>query len=614
MATRLSASNDSHVKTARNINGSPINGSTEAVWHKSAPEAVRRAFSSGDPSTGWAAWQRHLVQRRRPADPARLLPSKEGALSWALPVGLNTRPVPAWLDRAVRLATDRKTTDRKLETELLGWLGEMSGGVADVGSALEGLACCRALPALAAVLPSDTWWAVLDGLVGAAADAGQIGLESEPLAHQLLAGELALTLAYLLPEVAPCRKMKSAARRALSSGLVDLLDGEGLPHGRHLALLRPLLACWTRCCALGNQLEGGCWTRPADEQYQWLVHQALRLTRCDGTHVFSDGSGGDRSAELFESALRFGGDDEDRQIAALVLPRRKTRGKRSLHELDLPESATHSEWAAAAVLRPDWSRSGQRLTVLYPGQSLKLELACGKDILWSGPWELNVRLDGETLVPDSDWEQLCWVSDEDVDYLELQIDLAGDVCVQRQMLLGREDHFLLLADAVLGPRSGKLEYRGCLPLCPEISFSEADETREGFLVGSKRRASVLPLALPEWRCDRRLGELSQTGRGLELRQSTQGRRLYAPLWFDLDRRRTGRPLTWRQLTVAESLVIQPPEVAVGYRVTTGKDQWLIYRSLAEKANRTLLGHNLSTEMLVGRFDRSGEVEPLIEIE
>ena len=76
----------------------------------------------------------------------------------------------------------------------------------------------------------------------------------------------------------------------------------------------------------------------------------------------------------------------------------------------------------------------------------------------------------------------------------------------------------------------------------------------------------------------------------------------------------GRPRTWRQLTVAADLERQPADVAVGYRVQLGRDQWLIYRSLAEPANRTLLGHNLSTEMLLARFDETGEVEPLIEVE
>ena len=90
--------------------------------------------------------------------------------------------------------------------------------------------------------------------------------------------------------------------------------------------------------------------------------------------------------------------------------------------------------------------------------------------------------------------------------------------------------------------------------------------------------------------------------------------MLAPLFVDLRPGRMTRRLTWRHLTVAEDLRAQPSDVAVGYRVMIGKHQWLIYRSLGPTGNRTLLGHNLTTEMLVARFDRDGEVEPLVEIE
>ena len=50
------------------------------------------------------------------------------------------------------------------------------------------------------------------------------------------------------------------------------------------------------------------------------------------------------------------------------------------------------------------------------------------------------------------------------------------------------------------------------------------------------------------------------------------------------------------------------------RVAAGKHQWLIYRALASVKNRTLLGHNLSTETLVARLDRNGEVDSLLEVE
>ena len=587
------------------------NSFCRADWHKSAPESIRNAFSAGDGTAGWSAWKDHLASRRKPVDPDRLIRGVEEPMNWGVPEGLDMAPIPDWLGRA--LDGNGRRIDPALQKELLGWLAETSGAAADVGNVLEDLACCRALPKLAAVLSSDAWFALVDHLLAVVVDASAIDKDRDPLPHQLAAGELALTLAYLFPEIKACRKLKSAARQALTGGLEDLLDGEGLPHASYVPSLRPLLACWTRCRALGEQLKGGCWNDAAEDQYEWLVRHTLRLTRHDGTHVFSSGSPDKPDTALLKTALRFGGDDDDHDIASYVLPGGKRRASKS-SDAELPDAASHSEWAAVAVLRPDWSRTGPRLSVLYPDRSVRLELGCGKDIVLSGRWELDVSVDGKQLAAESDWEEVCWLSDEDVDYLEIEIELADGVRVQRQMLLARKDRFLLLADAVLGKRTGKIEYQGRLPLGTGTEFQGADESREGFLVGSKRRAHVLPIALPEWRGDNRTGQLAQSDGTLQLQQSAEARRLYAPLFFDLDPRRMTRRMTWRQLSVAESLQTVAHDVAVGYRVAIGKRQWLIYRSLAEKANRTLLGHNLSTETVVGQFDRSGEVEPLIEIE
>ncbi|HYW80471.1 MAG TPA: hypothetical protein VE890_12890, partial [Thermoguttaceae bacterium] len=469
-------------------------------------------------------------------------------------------------------------------------------------------------PRLAGRLPHEPWWAVLEHLLSVVADSGGIDMEKEPLAHQLLAGELPLTLSYLLPEISPCRKLRSAAKSALSSGLVDLLDGEGILHAKDVGLMRPLLACWTRCRALSSEIKGGSWTSEANEQYEWFVRHSMRMTRHDGSQVFSNASDKTNSKDLFRAALKFDNDDDDHDIGMLALPGGKKSESKRIEEADLPEPGANSEWASIGVLRRRWSRSTSQLTVLYHEQSLRTEFAAGKDVLWSGRWTAEIRLGGQTAMPKSQWEEVCWVSDEDVDFLELEIELTEGIRLQRQMVLAREDKFLLLADVVLGKQPGKLEYRGCLPLGTGISFQADDEGREGMLVGSKPRALVMPLALPEWRADQRIGELTQTDAGLQLTQSVEGSRLYAPLWFDLDRRRMTRRKTWRQLTVAESLLVQPVDVAAGFRVAVGKEQWLVYRSLAETANRTLLGHNLSSEMLVAQFDKSGAVEPLVEVD
>ena len=150
---------------------------------------------------------------------------------------------------------------------------------------------------------------------------------------------------------------------------------------------------------------------------------------------------------------------------------------------------------------------------------------------------------------------------------------------------------------------------------PAVEFQPEKETREGLLSAGKTMARVLPLALPEWRVDCRFGELTAGKVHLQLEQQRPGHNLACPLLIDLKRSRAGKPCTWRQLTVAESLEIQPHDVAVGYRAQCGRDQWLIYRSLAAKANRTLLGQNLSSECLVARFlAPAGEIDELVEIE
>ncbi len=268
------------------------------------------------------------------------------------------------------------------------------------------------------------------------------------------------------------------------------------------------------------------------------------------------------------------------------------------------------------MLRAGSGRSDPWLTVAYPGAVVRTELHRGRDVLWSGAWNLEVRRNGRVAKPLAGWEKLVSFSDADADYLEIELRLTGGLSVQRHVFLARRDHFLLLADAVLGNEPASLEYRGCLPLGPRVSFQPAAESREGFLLGSggKRKALVMPLAQPEWRTDPRGGSLHPTDRGLEICQSARGRSLFAPLWIDLKPRRISRPLTWRQLAVTEHFTVQPPEVAVGYRVRVGKEQWLVYRALAGRGNRALLGHNLARETLVARFRANGKVEPLLEIE
>ncbi len=600
---------------------------TQSVWHKSAPQCVRVLDHKIDGKNAddveayknaQKAWAKHLRKRKDPLPLAKLLPGKTHPLSWALP-----RDFVACASVA-EAAADSAKFDPADEEQIRQWLdcGPSEEDGSSLAHALEALAWCHALPRLG---ENDAWWELLERLVSMAIDAAALTPVEDGMLSQLAGGELPLTLAYLFPEITVCRKLARQARAVLSVGLIDMLDGQGLPQANELSNLRPLLASWTRCRAMGATMKKGCFNSAAEDQYQWLIRQALRMTRPDGSQVFSQACDGAkdetvdvetrRSRDLFTSALLFG-DDDDRDIAGTALP--KWFKKPGMQEL--PEAAYHSEWSSTSVLRPDWSAGGARLTARFDGRAgVDLELSCGKNLVFSGPWQWQVSVGGKATESLSDWEEICWVSDEDADYLELEMALTEDVVLQRHILMAREDGFLIMADSVLcdeeTAKKPKIEYSASLPLCSQIAFDPAEETHEAMLTSSKKNlAQILPLAFPEWRESPSPGSLKETKDGLELKFSTKGHALFAPLFFDLDPRRFARRMTWRRLTIAESLEKQPADVAVGYRVQLGKEQWLIYRSLAQQANRTLLGHNLSTEMLVARFDPTGEVEALVEIE
>ncbi len=721
-------------------------------WHASAPAKLRRTTGP----QGWQCWQAHLAHRSRPLPLGQLLraycrtitatsdgPAKLNGrqfpgpalrtypgtttVSSGGPAALNCRQVPgpalipfgdplSWA--AQPLAQNRsasqelglfvtQATPRRVTQRLEKWLAQLPDAIPNAVCALEVLAWAHALPQLAAVLPEPRWWQLLAGFLAAARVASQIDLHERPLAHQLLAAELPLTLAYLFPEIQTCRTAAGPGQSAVTHGLLELLHGDGLPHAAQLDLLFPLLACWTRCLALKTHSEpattrstGRNGTRraaaarsasaPDDRaplaarpmrQYRLLLRNALRLVRPDGTcgldgrdsrtqnrhsqaaqprstELWTGFGTGSETFDWLHAAAQLSGSPWEPKIAAIVLgpcrpkaqPRSKTRSRRAVN-VETP-SSTCSEAAAVAILRSDWSANSRQVTVAWhqeavpapsqprratqrPGSidrfgdrlhdSMQIEIRHARQVFCHGPWTLEATIDGRPARLASRWEEVCWVSDEDVDYLELQASLEGGYRVQRHLLLARDDGFLWLGDALLGPApsrpedacpdraSQEIAYRAQLPLGSGIQVNPAAETWDCELCGPKGVARVLPLALPEWRCGRPVGELRPVARGLELRQAARGQNLSATLFVDLQPQRRRRALTWRQLAVGENLQRVADDVAVGYRVQIGAEQWLFYRALANKGNRTLLGSNTAAEMLAARF-HDGKAETLLQVE
>jgi hypothetical protein len=352
-----------------------------------------------------------------------------------------------------------------------------------------------------------------------------------------------------------------------------------------------------------------------EAQYPRAVREMLRLADYRGGSLFVDSPSREQNKVLqfFSASVKLS-DDKENRAALRHLHWKALKATQRGARKRLPSAANHSEWAHVAVLRSAWERTSPQLGIAYGERNFRGELAIGRERIFTGDWPFTIIEDGQRSTPVEDWEAICWVSDEDVDYLELEIGLDEGLKLQRQLCLARKDRFLFVADAVLGPCARPLFHSLRLPLGSEVEAVLNEESREVLLRAPRTKALVFPLSLPEWRVDRRLGELATRPGHLELQQKATGASLYAPLWIDLDPDRGRKPFTWRQLSVAEERRIVPREVAVGYRVQFGKKQWLIYRSLTPPRNRTVLGHNLATDFLIARFGRDGSVTPLIEVE
>jgi hypothetical protein len=273
-----------------------------------------------------------------------------------------------------------------------------------------------------------------------------------------------------------------------------------------------------------------------------------------------------------------------------------------------------SDASGLACLRTDWSIDADVLVLAHHAPQVELRLSIFGTPLFSGPWSLDVTVDGRPVELAESWNCVCWASDGDGDYLELQQRLDNGLRIERQVLLAREDRLLVLADAVSGAGEGLIEYTARLRLARGATATADRATRECRLRTGRLTARAFPLALADDRVLSTPGALLASPAGLELRQTSRGG-LYAPLVLDWHPRRKRGYADWRTLTVGEEGRRVSPAEAWGHRLRIADFQVLVYRSLTEaRPFRTVLGQHTTNETLVGRFDSDGEVEPYVLVE
>ncbi len=618
----MSTTIDSDVESPTNLNGQSngklpsrlsIQAGLGSFWRKQAPKEV-----VGERS--WQVWSRHLSKRKSPETVDQLCDAKGTALIWGLnPAQLSSQTFE--LLQLVVQANGKTTPNCIAVTEsLTQWLSGTSSSPQSLEFALECLAVANLLPRIAMTIDGELWWTIIDALGEIVEQSRDWQIDADVpaelgLAHQLLVGELPLTLAHLFPEIRPLHKLRPAAWDTLAAGLVEFLNGAGLPRANFLPVFRGLIACWTRCCALTDGSMKNIWSAKAEAQFQMAVTKSICLSSATGEALLCGDDVPRWTGDFLANVLHVGGEAADRGAARDLFDKQITKRITGKASKRVPEFSESCEWSGLAVLRTEFGRDKAVLAIDFSSPQMKLDIWSGSQRLLSGIWSTETTVGDRQLTAVGMWEETCWFSDPDVDYIELSIDLDTGARLERQITLARKDKFLLLVDNVMNSKGESIHHRLALPFGAGVGFIPEVETREGYLTTNKPLAKVLPLGLPEWRTDPRVGELTSAGERLQLVQQRAGKNLSCPLFIDLDPKRLGKDCTWRQLTVAQSLEIQPHDVAVGYRIQCGKCQWLVYRSQAAPANRTVLGYNLSIEGVIGRFlSPSGAVEELLQVE
>jgi hypothetical protein len=449
----------------------------------------------------------------------------------------------------------------------------------------------------------------------------------------LAAGEIPWLAGHLFADIRGMAKLARQGRSQLGQQLEALTDSDGTPHAGALRRLPLMLAVLTRAVWAGRLFDEELLNRRSAERYARLLSRAALMVNADGRLALSNGASF-APASLLRSASVLAGipagkppgrrmqqlpDDDPRASGrkrnGVHTPRKVRRPRRSGDQAP----STQSDWAELACMRNNWDEGGDSCIVAYHGVTPQLSVSAFERALFDGDWQLEIEVDDVPLELTPGWSCVCWFSDEDADYAELEQETDSGITLLRQVLLSRTDHWLLLADTAkptgdAPTAGGAIRMRMTLPLAAEVAAGDNRWTRELTLKAGKLKGHVYPLGLPQERIEKADGTLRVDDAHLVLEQTGTGG-LHMPLVIDWSPQRQRDQAVWQKLTVAEDGRKLPSHIACGQRLRIGKHQWLFYRSLqAGQTGRTVLGHHTPHETVIAEFTRQGEVEPIVMVE
>jgi hypothetical protein len=490
--------------------------------------------------------------------------------------------------------------------------------------------CCagwfHALPTVGRGLSPSLWIDVLQCALTQVDRAWESGPTDGLFPWMIWACEMPLALAKQLSHLGGKDRIVSETLNRIALILEESTDDSKGFLARGGQDLQALMACIIRCRWSADTLGARKWYPPQRKAIGKLATATLALADADGRPLFFDPADSFPSDEFWIALNDVAGNNRKLQLAsACALPDAvgkalgekpsKLRKQKTL-EVSLPKHSHYWEKNSIACMRRSWQDRGSRVAVDFSSDVIWLDVIGqdGQRVL-SGDWDMQVLRNQQPLEIDVSWQEVCWFTDDDVDYLELECEVE-DVCkIQRQIMLVREEGLVYFADALISEQQETWSLKSTWT-CPElVQFRPETKSNEGKLVRDEQTVALaLPVGIPEWRRVPSHGQLTSREGLLELSCQANSKRIYAPLVLSLRGVTKSPAYTWRQLTIAEELQIQPRDVAEAYRVQIHHDQWVFYRSLTPCTRRTVMGLHLNTEFYAGRFSRSdGEYEAIVEV-
>lgn len=590
------------------------------AWTRTTPAELVAAAATGQPAKFLRAWRARLKDLRSSSGTPKTLqalwsittvtdPRLDRALASLRPHSRNAsrrtaiHPQSSWADRITPLVT---------------WLNEPEHW-ADATPAL--IVCgLELLASSLQSLPVDTAWPLFRRVLTAVLQQREAVLATGTHPDELLqyAGEIPFCAGLLFIDLLGATEVMRRGQKVLQKEIPARADNDGTVHAEIATRLPLWLAPLIRCTGWAAAFQAELWDVDDRALLNDICERAAALCRADGRLALTNGLAVDALPVLTVAAELFHWTPSNPSLGCLKSLQQHAAGKkvsaRALGLAGLVMPSNQSDWARMAVLRSDWSATADTVAVAHHQALPQLDVTVSGAPIIHGPWDLQLRIGDAQIELAEEWSCVCWETDPEADYVELQMCGPGKLRVERLILLSRTDQFLFVADCISGVKNERIDYTAELPLVPGLTATTETATRLWHLRNPRSRVRVIPLGLPAERVHSTPHEFAITDRAIRMHHIGEGRGLLAPVVFDWHPKRRSAPVDWKPLTVTEEGKILRPDQAAGYRLRIGTAQWLFYRSLQSTGmSRAVLGHHTFNETVLARFSPDGDVDPLLMI-